>query len=108
MRILVVDDHADSRDLLLEWIRMLGHEAVGAGSVGEALDEAGRSTFAAIVTDLLLPDGDGAEIVRRLRASGQKLRAVAVSGLPPAESTAFDAVLTKPVDLERLEKLLSG
>ncbi len=108
MRILVVDDHADSRDLVLEWVRMLGHEAIGAGSVSEAIAEVERGAFEVIVTDLLLPDGHGAEIVHRVHARGGKPRAVAITGLPPAESTPFDVVLTKPVDLDRLEKILSA
>ncbi len=108
MQILVVDDHSDSRDMILEWVRMLGHDAVGAASVAEALAEAERSTFGALVVDLRLPDGDGAEIVRRMRAAGHTARAIALTGLPPADPAPFDAVLVKPVDLNRLAELLTA
>ncbi|HEY8075875.1 MAG TPA: response regulator [Labilithrix sp.] len=109
MRVLVVDDHTDSRELVLEWARILGHEVVGAGSVAEALAETTRSTFDAIVTDLHLPDGDGADFIRRVRAADRPPRVViALTGLPPAEPAPFDVVLAKPVDLERLRKLLSA
>ena len=66
--ILVVDDTRDSRELFVEFLRMTGFEADQAASGAEALDKAAALRPSAIVMDLEMPDMDGWEATRRLKA----------------------------------------
>ncbi|HET9073924.1 MAG TPA: response regulator transcription factor [Solirubrobacteraceae bacterium] len=66
-KILVVDDEAQILRALRVILRDAGFEALPAGSVEEALDHAAVHGPAAAIVDLLLPDGDGVELCRRLR-----------------------------------------
>ena len=66
-KILVVDDEAQILRALRVILRDAGYEAVPAGSVEEALDHAAVHHPAGAIVDLLLPDGDGVELCRRLR-----------------------------------------
>jgi two-component system cell cycle response regulator DivK len=66
--ILVVDDTRDSRELFVEYLRMAGFQAEQAGSGKEAIDKAAALHPSAIVMDLEMPEMDGWEATRRLKA----------------------------------------
>jgi two-component system, OmpR family, KDP operon response regulator KdpE len=66
-RVLVVDDEAQILRALRVVLRDAGFESVPAGTVREALDAAAVRPPDAAIVDLVLPDGDGIEIARRLR-----------------------------------------
>jgi CheY-like chemotaxis protein len=110
MRVLVVDDHqqlAAMTRMALEWA---GCRVEVADQGWRALALAERFRPDVVVCDLNLPDIDGAEVGRRLRASGHGRAAIliACSGAPPADRGAaliaagFDAFLAKPLDIRRL------
>ena len=67
-RVLVVDDEATIRELLSGSLRFAGFEVVTAASGAEAVRAAGRSRPDLILLDVMMPDGDGFEVARRLRA----------------------------------------
>ena len=66
--ILVVDDTRDSRELFVEFLRMAGFQAEQAATGAEALDKAAALRPSAIVMDLEMPEMDGWEATRRLKA----------------------------------------
>ncbi len=66
-RVLVVDDEPQIVRALKVVLREAGFEAVPAASVAEALDQAAVRPPQAAIVDLVLPDGDGVEVTRRLR-----------------------------------------
>jgi len=66
--ILVVDDTRDTRELFVEYLRMAGFQAEQAESGTEALHKAATLRPAAIVMDLEMPEMDGWEATRRLKA----------------------------------------
>jgi two-component system KDP operon response regulator KdpE len=66
-RILAVDDELQILRALKLVLRSAGYEVLTAASVEEALDVAAVSAVDAAIVDLLLPDGDGIELCRRLR-----------------------------------------
>jgi two-component system KDP operon response regulator KdpE len=66
-RVLVVDDEPQILRALKVVLREAGFEAVPAQSVSEALDLASVRPPEAAIVDLVLPDGDGVEVTRRLR-----------------------------------------
>jgi two-component system, cell cycle response regulator DivK len=69
--ILVVDDTKDTRELFVEYLRLAGFEAEQAESGTEALRKAAALRPAAIVMDLEMPEMDGWEATRRLKADKQ-------------------------------------
>ena len=78
--ILVVDDTKDTRELFVEYLRMAGFQAEQADSGTDALDKAAALRPAAIVMDLEMPDMDGWEATRQLKAN-ERTKAIPVVAL---------------------------
>ena len=112
IRALVIDDDGDTRDLLAEVLRGSGVQIALAASAGEGLEAFERERPDVIVSDLAMPETDGFELIRRIRAlpsdRGGGVPAVAVTAYARAEdserslSSGFQAHVTKPIDSERL------
>jgi CheY-like chemotaxis protein len=68
-RVLVVDDHALNLKLLQHVLEYEGHEVIAADSVAAAERALAAGKPALIVLDLQLPDGDGLDLARRLKAT---------------------------------------
>jgi PAS domain S-box-containing protein len=78
-RVLVVEDHDDSRELAVRIIESAGASAVAVASAREALDALTWGQFSVVVADIGLPDQDGYSLVRQIRAHQlQPLRTVPV------------------------------
>lgn len=107
IRVLLVDDEEDSAELLGMLLVRRGFEVTSARSVATALAAAGATTVDVLVSDLRLPDGNGHDLLRHLRAAGN-LPAIALSGLDRAASArsdgdvGFDEYLRKPVAIDKL------
>jgi FixJ family two-component response regulator len=69
--ICIVEDDDSLRQALVGFLRSLGHEARGYGSAEEFLERGDRDV-ACVVSDIHLPGLNGIEMVRRLRASGDR------------------------------------
>jgi len=67
MRVLIVDDHEEVRDLLSRSLRRDGHEVATAATAGEARDRLVEGAVDVIVLDVALPDGSGIDLCRELR-----------------------------------------
>lgn len=112
-RILIVDDNEDARELLAELLSRLGHQTYTAASAGEALNVARREQPSAALLDIGLPDLDGYELGRQLRAleglGGIKLIATTGYGQSADRdrslAAGFVAHLVKPVAVETLKSL---
>jgi DNA-binding response OmpR family regulator len=68
VRILVVDDHAETRQLLVRSFEQAAHAVEPVGSCAAALSALERQHFDLIVLDVMLPDGSGVTLCRELRA----------------------------------------
>ena len=68
IRILVVEDYADTRELYVEYLSMQGHDVVAAEDGLQALDAAQMGMPEIIVLDINLPRLDGLSVLRRIRA----------------------------------------
>lgn len=114
VRLLLVEDHADTRALLATTLEMLGYEVNEAASGEDALRLLQRVRPDLIVSDVGLPGMDGCEFLRRAREiSGMhEVPAVAVTGWGQEEdvcrtrNAGYRAHLTKPVDITTLDRLL--
>jgi DNA-binding response OmpR family regulator len=70
VRVLVVDDHADTRALLARKLARASHGILAVGSCEEAESALTVGRFDVIVLDVMLPDGSGIDLCGRLRAAG--------------------------------------
>lgn len=111
LRVLIVEDHADSATAISRLLRSIGHHPHVAGDLGTARSLADAHTFDLLICDITLPDGSGLDLMRQLtRKSG--LKGIAVSGhastADEASSRAagFSAHLAKPVDFARLRQVI--
>jgi signal transduction histidine kinase len=115
-RVLIVEDNDDTRQMLHEVLAFSGHDVREArdGATGLALAAEAQPDVALI--DIGLPDVDGYEVARRLRATpgGRRIGLIAITGYGQAEDqrraydAGFDAHLTKPVAPERLKQVIAG
>ena len=113
LRVLVVDDNRDARQMLLTALESVGAVVTVAANVDSAINllEGTVQKFDALVSDLGMPDQDGFDLiraVRRLNAPLSELPAVALSGFAHSDdardavAAGFQAHLSKPVDLYEL------
>ncbi len=68
MRVLLVEDHADMREMMTAHLREAGFVADSVGRGGEAIEAAGAVVYDVVILDLGLPDQDGLAVLRTLRA----------------------------------------
>src|SRR5688572_11639773 len=69
MRVLVVDDHLETRQLLVRNLQLASHGVKAVATCAEAEEVLSRSHFDVIVLDVMLPDGSGIDLCTRLRRS---------------------------------------
>jgi len=110
--IMLLEDHDDSRELLVEALRKSGADVSAFGAAGAAFAALDRLRPSVIVADIGLPDEDGYSFIRRVRAHStpviQAIPAIAVTAyatMPDrAEALAvgFQQHLPKPIDPARL------
>jgi PAS domain S-box-containing protein len=111
LRLLLVDDHADTRGVLSRLLARCGHEVVTADSAQRALEILNTGPFDALISDIGLPDTSGYELVREAKHR-QSLKGIALSGLGMEEDVqrsvdaGFDHHLTKPINFQDLQALL--
>ena len=105
-RVLIVEDDVASRKALIQILAVRGIMAWGVSSLAQAL-EALTQKPRTLILDLMLPDGNGIEVLRQVRQAQLPIRVALLTGAdrPMIEEAAAlqpDAVFTKPVDLARL------
>ncbi|HKY06151.1 MAG TPA: ATP-binding protein, partial [Blastocatellia bacterium] len=108
LRVLVVDDDADARELLSVILGQCGALVTPVGSVAEALDEIEKVRPNILLSDIEMPDEDGYLLIRRLREREQKngfrIPAAALTAHARVEdrmralSAGFDTHVAKPVE----------
>lgn len=106
--VLVIEDHADSRDLLTAVLQSLRAHVLTARTVEEAERQLLVARPHAIVCDMRLPDGTGLDFIAWLRTQSKRIRAIpciAITGyeqhFPPAAASGFNAYMRKPINLDR-------
>jgi signal transduction histidine kinase/ActR/RegA family two-component response regulator len=118
LRILVVDDETDGRELTTVVLTEAGGSVTAVSSAAEALDLVRRGSADVLVTDIGLPDEDGYALVRQLRAHeaehGGFLPVIALTGFARAADRArilaagFQAHVTKPLDPAELTATIAA
>ncbi|MGE0041914.1 MAG: ATP-binding protein [Vicinamibacterales bacterium] len=114
-RILVVDDNRDSLETLAMLLSLHGHEVRTAADGRSAFEALHAFTPDVALLDIGLPDTDGYEVARRMRAAAgdRPLLLVAVTGWGGradrirSREAGFDEHLVKPIDWEQLQRILA-
>src|ERR1043165_8161067 len=80
-KVLVIDDDPQLRMLLVYEIKKAGFETTEAGTVKEALDVLAREKTDVVLTDVNLPDGNGVELTRVIKAAYPAIEVIAITAL---------------------------
>lgn len=118
LRVLLVDDYADNSGLYQIVLEMHGAEVTVVCSAEEALAALDRMSFDVIVSDIVLPDVDGYDLLRAVRARQIPIPAIAVTGLvgprdrSDARAAGYDLHCPKPFTpealVEEIARLVEG
>jgi two-component system, OmpR family, response regulator len=114
VRVLVVDDEATLSELLSMALRYEGWEVRSAADGGQAVRAAREFRPDAVVLDVMLPDFDGLEVLRRLRAETPEVPVLFLTAKDSVEdriaglTAGGDDYVTKPFSLEELVARLRG
>jgi CheY-like chemotaxis protein len=108
LRVLIVDDEADSRELLRIVLEECGSEVKTAGSADEALDALKTERYDVLVSDIGMPERDGYFLIKQVRAlpaeKGGRIPAVALTAYARIEdrvkalTSGFQVHVAKPVE----------
>jgi PAS domain S-box-containing protein len=113
LRILLVEDHADTAKTMAHLLQAEGHQVRIADTLASALQLAAQEAFDLLISDLALPDGTGLDLMRHLHATRPDLKAIALSGhgsdedLQRSREVGFAQHLLKPIDLHQLHAAIS-
>jgi CheY-like chemotaxis protein/anti-sigma regulatory factor (Ser/Thr protein kinase) len=109
---LVVDDHRDSRELLAAVLEDRGAAVVQCERAADALDALSRGRIDLLVADIAMPEIDGYDLVRRLRAQGVRTPAIAVTAYARPEdrqkalAAGYAACCAKPIDTSHVLEII--
>ncbi len=111
LRILLVEDHQDTRRTLSRLLTHFGHKVVAANNVGNAMQIIDANKVDVLLCDIGLPDGTGFDVVSQARAK-QLIKAIALTGFGTEDDVrrsrdaGFDFHLVKPVNFQELQTVL--
>jgi CheY-like chemotaxis protein len=111
LRILLVEDHQDTRRTLSRLLTHFGHNVVTADNVERAIDIMGSDKIDAVLCDIGLPDGSGYEVAAQARVKGN-IKAIALTGfgteqdVQRSKEAGFDFHLVKPINFQELQTVL--
>ncbi|MEH2209949.1 PAS domain-containing hybrid sensor histidine kinase/response regulator [Nostoc sp.] len=118
LQILVVDDNADTRELIVFILEKSGGQVRAVSSVGEALEALKRLKPHVLVSDIGMPDEDGYSLIRKVRAQEaeqeEKILAVALTAFARDEEhmlalqAGFQVHVSKPIEPEELVKVVAN
>jgi len=118
LRVLVVDDEQDTREMLRAGLGHCGAVVTTAGSAAEALAEIRESPPDVLISDIGMPDEDGYQLVRKIRArpaeAGGRVPAIALTAYARTEDrlqalrAGYHMHVPKPVELAELVAVVSS
>jgi PAS domain S-box-containing protein len=118
LQILLVDDNADTRELIAFVLEESGAQVTSVSSVGEALEALLRLRPHILVSDIGMPDEDGYSLIRKVRSQetlrGEKITAIALTAFARDEErklaleAGFQVHLSKPIEPDKLVKVVAN
>jgi PAS domain S-box-containing protein len=113
LRILLVEDHGDTRRTLARLLKYFGHDISIAENTEDALAILRSKTLDVVLSDIGLPDGSGYDVIAEAKRK-QHVTGIALTGfgmeedIKRSKKAGFDFHLTKPVDFQELRSVLAG
>ena len=113
MHILLVEDHADTRQCMHRLLESRGHWVRSAGDAQSAIELSNSEDFDLLITDVGLPDRTGVELLHELRQRDPELPAIALSGygmpkdVGKSKEAGFMEHFVKPVDFQKLHAAIN-
>lgn len=108
--ILIVDDEEPVRDFLAQLLTDAGHRTLQAVNGAEALEVVEKERPDLVVSDIMMPVLNGAELCRRLKARADTpvipVILMSSAGARAADGAGADAFIVKPFDLDHMEALV--
>ncbi|MDH4260963.1 MAG: response regulator [Gammaproteobacteria bacterium] len=125
-RVLVIDDEPDVRDSIGKMLLKAGYEVRVVGTAAAGLESYQKEVTDLVITDVIMPEQNGVDLIKALRIVGGAAPIIAISGggnfssagyapgaitttafLAAAQKVGADAVLTKPFERKELLDLVS-
>lgn len=112
-KVMVVEDDASSRNAMMMLLKHFGFHGAAAGSVSSAMSLLDWQPTVMIL-DLMLPDGNGSEVLEHVRRSGLPIRVAVATGTADWRAMVDearlkpDAVFVKPLDFNQLVRWIDG
>jgi signal transduction histidine kinase/CheY-like chemotaxis protein len=117
-RILVVDDAADTREVMTEALTRCGAKIITSQSVTEALEVLERHHFDLLISDIEMPNRDGYSLIQEVRAKetgqGKRTPAIALTAHARAVdrnralSAGYDRHIAKPIEINEVLEVIAG
>src|SRR6476620_5357549 len=117
LSILVADDEDSIRSLIQHFLSSAGHSVVVAANAQEACEAMLQHRFELVITDVLMPDGDGLDLITELKKSQPAARILAMSGggrylegsdyLKLAKGIGAHAAIMKPFTWDQLQTAIN-
>ena len=114
MRILIVEDQQYVSSLLADAVRLQGHEVIVAGDGTQGLALLDREHPDAVFLDIVMPEPDGVEVLRRIRQRSQELPVVVITGGASAQQRedlrrlGVTDFVEKPLLLDQIQQTLNN
>ncbi len=107
--ILVVEDNATMRDLLVDTLDAIGYLPTGASDGSEALQKLKEQKFDLMITDIMMPGIDGIALLKKVRKDYPHLPVLFIAGVATPEimdQASPDGFLAKPFRISHIEQLI--
>ena len=114
MKILIVDDEIQVANLLAESVKLQGHEAIVAVNGADGLALLEQRCPDAVFLDLVMPEMNGIEVLRLIRAAHQSLPVIVITGhatsaqIDEAKRLGITDCIQKPFVLKHLNDALGS
>src|SRR4051794_22755280 len=113
--ILVIDDDEDVRDIIVKGLTREGHQILSAANGRAAAPVLDSGQLDLVITDIVMPERDGIEIIMSLQEKGRVIPVVAITGaadntplyLKVAKGLGAVRILAKPFEMEQLVKTVN-
>ena len=112
VRILLVEDHPDTRKVLVKLLTLFGYDVTASDTVAGALQALAAAPFAVLISDIGLPDGDGYGLMRAAREK-YDIKGICMSGygmdedIRKSREAGFCDHVVKPVDAAKLREVVA-
>jgi len=114
MKILIVDDEPEILTIVSKWLSRKGHVVLTTSDPQKALDLVESADINVVLLDLIMPGSSGLNIITRIHERKKKQAIIVMSVIEDmrvavlAAQEGIEGYLTKPIDFDKLEELLSG